>query len=283
MTTISDAIGFLRQNKSALVGCSCFVFFLALAGLAPLLYGVDPFKTETVNRLRPPSLNEVRPFGTDNLGRDLFARSLLGSQISLYIAILSMVMGLVAGLPLGLLAGYFKGAVDEFIMRMVDVLLAFPALILALLIVATLGPGINNAILAIGFTEIPVFARLIRGAVLRVTTLEYVEAARALGLGRLRIIIRHVLPNVRTVIIAQATLSIAAAILVEAALSFLGLGAPPPYQSLGGLVREGFPLLERAWWYAVLPGIMVTIAILGPNLLGDGLRDLLDPRLRGMR
>jgi peptide/nickel transport system permease protein len=164
-----------------------------------------------------------------------------------------------------------------------DILLAFPGLVLALLIVAVLGIGINNAIIAIGVTGIPIFARIVRGVVLKISELDYVEAARALGFNKWRIMIWHVLPNATTVIIVQCTLSLAAAILTEAALSFLGLGAPAPLQSLGGIVQEGFPFLQSAWWYAVLPGILITIAVLGPNFLGDGLRDLLDPRLRGSR
>lgn len=235
----------------------------------------------TGNNLAQPSVKQV--FGTDLLGRDLLARSLLGGEISLYISAVSVLFSMIVGVPLGLISGYTKGMVDEVIMRAMDIVLAFPALVLALLIVAVLGVGVNNAIIAIGFTGIPAFARIIRGVVLKLSELEYVEAARALGFGSLRIMIRHILPNASSVLIVQATLALAAAILTEAALSFLGLGAPAPLQSLGGIVEEGFPFLQRAWWYAVLPGVLVTVAVLGPNFLGDGLRDLLDPRLRGSR
>ena len=269
----------LRHNRSALVGTILFGFFVIMITLGRAVYPVNPFAVNTPNRFTPPGVNAL--FGTDLLGRDLVARALLGGGISLYVSILSVTFSMALGVPLGLVAGYTKGIVDEVIMRVMDILLAFPALVLALLIVAVLGIGINNAIIAIGFTGIPVFARIVRGVVLRISELEYVEAARALGFGNVRIMIRHVLPNASSVIIVQATLSLAAAILTEAALSFLGLGAPAPLQSLGGIVQEGFPYLQNAWWYAVLPGILVTVAVLGPNFLGDGLRDLLDPRLRG--
>jgi len=269
----------LRHNRSTLVGAVLFGFFVIVITLGRAVYQVNPFAVNTSNKLAPPSITAL--FGTDLLGRDLVARALLGGAISLYVSVLSVAFSMALGVPLGLVAGYTKGLVDELIMRVMDIILAFPALVLALLIVAVLGIGINNAIIAIGFTGIPVFARIVRGVVLRISELEYVEAARALGFGNLRIMVRHVLPNVRSVIIVQVTLSLAAAILTEAALSFLGLGAPAPLQSLGGIVQEGFPYLQNAWWYAVLPGILVTVAVLGPNFLGDGLRDLLDPRLRG--
>lgn len=269
----------LKHNRSALVGAILFGFFVIVITLGRAVYPVNPFAVNTANKLAPPSVYAL--FGADLLGRDLVARALLGGGISLYVSVLSVAFSMTLGVPLGLVAGYTKGMVDEVIMRVMDILLAFPALVLALLIVAVLGIGINNAIIAIGFTGIPVFARIVRGVVLRISELEYVEAARALGFGNIRIMIRHVLPNASSVIIVQATLSLAAAILTEAALSFLGLGAPAPLQSLGGIVQEGFPYLQNAWWYAVLPGILVTVAVLGPNFLGDGLRDLLDPRLRG--
>lgn len=274
-------VQFLMHNRSGLAGAILLGVFITLTLLGPIIYTTEPFKTNTPSRLQSP--NDAEIFGTDNLGRDLLARTILGSRISLYISCLSVLFALMIGVPLGLLAGYFGGAIEELTMRVADILLAFPALILALLIVSAMGPGINNAILAIGTTEIPIFARIVRGAVLRVRRLDFVEAAHALGLGNIRILIHHILPNVRSIIIVQLTLSLAAAILTEAALSFLGLGAPPPYQSLGGLVQEGFPFIERAWWYPILPGIIVSISVLGSNLLGDGLRDLLDPRLRSVQ
>jgi len=269
----------LRHNKSALIGTILFGAFVFMITIGPIVYTVNPFTINTINKLAPPNLNDF--FGTDLLGRDLFARSILGGEITLYISTVSVIFSLALGVPLGLIAGYSKGMIDEVIMRIMDIILAFPGLVLALLIVAVLGIGINNAIIAIGFTSIPIFARIVRGVVLKISELDYVEAARALGFNRWRIMIRHVLPNVSSVIILQFTLSLAAAILTEAALSFLGLGAPAPLQSLGGIVQEGFPFLQNAWWYAVLPGIVITIAVLGPNFLGDGLRDLLDPKLRG--
>ena len=271
----------LRHNKPAVVGTVLFVAFVTMITVGRIIYPANPFAVNTVNKLSAPSESEF--FGTDLLGRDLFARSILGGQISLYISAVSVIFSLAVGVPLGLIAGYSKGLVDEAIMRVMDILLAFPGLVLALLIVAVLGIGINNAIIAIGVTGIPIFARIVRGVVLKISELDYVEAARALGFNKWRIMIWHVLPNATTVIIVQCTLSLAAAILTEAALSFLGLGAPAPLQSLGGIVQEGFPFLQSAWWYAVLPGILITIAVLGPNFLGDGLRDLLDPRLRGSR
>jgi peptide/nickel transport system permease protein len=269
----------LSHNKSALIGTILFGAFVIMITIGPIVYTVNPFTVNTINKLAPPNLHNF--FGTDLLGRDLFARSILGGEISLYISTVSVIFSLALGVPLGLIAGYTKGIVDEVIMRTMDILLAFPGLVLALLIVAVLGIGISNAIIAIGVTGIPIFARIVRGVVLKISEMDYVEAARALGFNRWRIMIRHVLPNVSSVIILQFTLSLAAAILTEAALSFLGLGAPAPLQSLGGIVEEGFPFLQNAWWYAVFPGILITIAVLGPNFLGDGLRDLLDPKLRG--
>ena len=273
------ALKVLKHNRSTLVGSLLFGFFVILITLGRALYPVNPFAVNTASALAAPNIHAM--FGTDLLGRDLVARALLGGAISLYVSVLSVGFSMALGVPLGLVAGYTKGTVDEVIMRIMDILLAFPALVLALLIVAILGIGINNAIIAIGFTGIPIFARIVRGVVLRISELEYVESARALGFGNVRIMIRHVLPNASSVVVVQGTLSLATAILTEAALSFLGLGAPAPLQSLGGIVQEGFPFLQNAWWYAVLPGILVTIQVLGPNFLGDGLRDLLDPRLRG--
>ena len=273
------ALKVLKHNRSTLVGSLLFGFFVILITLGRALYPVNPFAVNTASALAAPNIHAM--FGTDLLGRDLVARALLGGAISLYVSVLSVGFSMALGVPLGLVAGYTKGTVDEVIMRIMDILLAFPALVLALLIAAILGIGINNAIIAIGFTGIPIFARIVRGVVLRISELEYVESARALGFGNVRIMIRHVLPNASSVVVVQGTLSLATAILTEAALSFLGLGAPAPLQSLGGIVQEGFPFLQNAWWYAVLPGILVTIQVLGPNFLGDGLRDLLDPRLRG--
>lgn len=245
--------------------------------LAPLLIAPEAATAmDMTARLSPPSWKH--PFGTDQLGRDLFIRVMLGTRLSLEIAVTAVVMSIVIGLPLGMVSGYAGGRVDNVLMRFVDTLLAFPALLLALTISAVLGPNIQNTIIAIGVAFTPYLARIVRGEALRVAQMPYVEAARAAGTTDLFILTRHVLPNILPAVIVQATISIAFAILAEAGLSFLGLGTQPPAASWGLMIQASRDYLDRAAWTALVPGIAVALTVLGLNMFGDVLRDVLDPR-----
>jgi peptide/nickel transport system permease protein len=229
-------------------------------------------------RLSPPSADH--PLGTDQLGRDLFYRVMLGAQTSLGIAAAAVLMSIVLGLPLGMISGYAGGHTDNALMRLVDALLAFPALLLALTISAVLGPSIPNTIIAIGVAFTPYLARIIRGETLRVVQMPYFEAARAAGTTDLMILIRHVLPNIMPAVIVQGTISLAFAILAEAGLSFLGLGTQPPAASWGLMIQTSRDYLDRAPWTALVPGGAVAVTVLGLNMFGDVLRDVLDPRAK---
>ncbi len=229
-------------------------------------------------RRAPPSLKHL--FGTDQLGRDLLARVVLGAQTSLQIAVAAVLMSIVLGLPLGLISGYVGGRTDNILMRLVDALLAFPALLLALTISAVLGPNLQNTIIAIGVAFTPFLARIIRGEALRVAQMPYVEAARAAGTTDIMIMVRHVLPNILPAVIVQATISLAFAILAEAGLSFLGLGTQPPAASWGLMIQASRDQLDIAPWTALVPGGAVALTVLGLNMFGDVLRDILDPRAK---
>jgi peptide/nickel transport system permease protein len=229
-------------------------------------------------KLLPPGDEYL--LGTDNFGRDVFSRVILGSRVSLAVGLICTPIGLLVGGSLGVIAGFHGGRFDNVIMRIMDIMFGFPGLILAILIAAVLGASLTNAMIAIGIIIIPIFARTARAPVLSVMEKEYIEAARVVGVSDLRLVIRHVLPNIMTPLIVQATLSFSAAMLDEAALSFLGLGAQPPTPSWGKMLGEGRPYMELAPWMVVFPGLAIMIAVLGFNLLGDGLRDYLDPRLR---
>ncbi len=229
-------------------------------------------------RRAPPSM--VHLFGTDQLGRDLLARVILGARTSLQIAVAAVVMSIVLGLPLGLISGYVGGRTDNLLMRLVDTLLAFPALLLALTISAVLGPNIQNTIIAIGVAFTPFLARIIRGEALRVAQMPYVEAARAAGTTDSMIMVRHVLPNIMPAVIVQGTISLAFAILAEAGLSFLGLGTQPPAASWGLMIQASRDQLDIAPWTALVPGGAVALTVLGLNMFGDVLRDILDPRAK---
>lgn len=229
-------------------------------------------------RLAPPSFSHV--LGTDQLGRDLFYRVMLGAQTSIMIAVSAVAMSIVIGLPIGLISGYYGGITDNVLMRLVDTLLSFPALLLALTISAVLGPSLPNTIIAIGVAFTPFLARIIRGEALRVTQMPYVEAARASGTTNLQMILRHVVPNIMPAVIVQATISLAFAILAEAGLSFLGLGTQPPLASWGLMIQASRDYLDVAPWTALVPGVAVALTVLGLNMFGDVLRDALDPRSR---
>ena len=270
---------FLRKffNFKGLIGIFLVLVAVSTAIIAPLV--IPPEYATNMDmraRLSPPTLDHF--LGTDQLGRDLFYRVMLGARTSISIAVSAVLLSLVIGLPMGLISGFFRGTVDNILMRLVDTLLSFPALLLALTISAVLGPNLKNTILAIGIAFTPYLARLIRGEALRVSQMPYVEAAKAAGANNLRIIVGHILPNITPVIIVQFTISLAFAILAEAGLSFLGLGTQPPEASWGLMIQASRDYLDRAPWTALVPGIAVALTVLGLNMFGDVLRDVLDPR-----
>ena len=264
-------------NFKGLTGIVLVVLVVLIAIFAPLLIPPE-YATRMDMRARVAPPNFSHWFGTDQLGRDLFYRVMLGARTSINIAASAVLMSLIIGLPLGLISGYFGGRTDNILMRLVDTLLSFPALLLALTISAVLGPNLQNTILAIGIAFTPYLARLIRGEALRVSQMPYVEAARSSGATNTRLIVGHVLPNIMPVVIVQATISLAFAILAEAGLSFLGLGTQPPEASWGLMIQASRDYLDRAPWTALVPGTAVALTVLGLNMFGDVLRDVLDPR-----
>ena len=266
------------QNRVAPIGLVIIVASILIAILAPVIASHDIRRMNPQDSLVAPGGKYL--FGTDEFGRDVFSRVLMGSRVSLLVAILSVAAALGLGTTLGLMAGFYGGWWDGVSMRAMDIVFAFPAILLAIAIMAVLGTSLLNLVIAIGIVYTPQFARVARAAALSVRSLEFVDAARALGLGNLRIIHRHVIPNVLAPIIVQVSLSLSLAILSESALSFLGLGTQPPTPSWGNMLSEGRQFLEIAPWNAVFPGLAIMLLVLGFNLLGDGLRDLLDPRLR---
>jgi peptide/nickel transport system permease protein len=268
---------FLR-NRIGLSGAIIVLVTIAVAVLAPLIAPYGPEETHVSWKLYPP--NEYFVFGTDEFGRDILSRIIFGAQISLEVGLISVTLALLLGATAGLVAGFFGGWVDAVIMRCMDVLFAFPAILLAIGIMAVLGTGIANAMLAIGIVYAPSFARLARASVLALKQMEFVQAARVLGLGEMRILARHVVPNVLAPMIVQVSFSLSTAILTEAALSFLGLGTPPSVASWGSMLSASRRYVELDPWPAIFPGVAIMLLVLGFNLFGDGLRDVLDPRLR---
>jgi peptide/nickel transport system permease protein len=271
----------LVRSQPRILFAGALLLLLALTALlAPVISGHDPILTDPDNALLPPSRGHW--LGTDELGRDLLARVLWGGRVSLPVAFVAVVVGLSVGGLTGLVAGYRGRLTDLLLMRVVDAILAFPALILAIAIVSALGPNLQNAMIAIGIVQIPVYARLTRAQVLQLKGLDFVAAARALGASPLRLVARHLVPNLLNPLIVQISLSAAFAILAEATLSFLGLGAQPPTPDWGFMINDGSRFLANgAWWLALAPGLAICLAVFGFNWLGDSLRDALDPRLRG--
>ncbi|MBU1313537.1 MAG: ABC transporter permease [Alphaproteobacteria bacterium] len=266
----------MRANRGALVGLGIILFFAILAAAAPLLPIPDPAATDWSALRKAPSA--AHWLGTDDLGRDILSRMIWGAQASLMAGVFSVAIAVFIGVPFGLVAGYFGGWVDQVISRVTEALLAMPFLITAIALAAFLGPSLTNAMIAIGLSAMPIFVRLTRGQVLAVKTEDYVEGARSVGLGHVDIMLRYILPNVFAPIIVQATLTIATAIIAEASLSFLGLGQQPPAPSWGSMLNVAKNFLSQAPWMAMWPGVAIFLVVIGFNLLGDGLRDALDPR-----
>jgi ABC-type dipeptide/oligopeptide/nickel transport system permease subunit len=279
-----DQIEKLFKNRTGLAGLIIITLFALAAIGAPYLSPHDPVENALYDQLKPPVWEEggttKNILGTDDLGRDMLSRLIYGARISLTLGVVSVGIALIFGAVLGALAGYYKGWPDNLIMRFMDIILAFPHILLAIVIVAYLGPGLRNAMMAIGIINIPRFARIVRASVMDEFGKDYVTAARAVGASDRRIIFNAILPNCLAPVIVQASLGFGAAILDAAGLSFLGLGAQPPIPEWGAMIADGRSMILRAWWVMTLPGIAILLGVLGFNLLGDGLRDALDPRLR---
>jgi peptide/nickel transport system permease protein len=274
----------LRRSPLTTIGAAIVGLVVLAAVAAPLLATTDPIEQDLSVALKPPFWLEggsfAHPLGTDHLGRDVYSRLVYGAQISLTISVLAALLGAAVGVAAGLAAGYLGGRVDMVIMRIVDLNLAFPLILLALAVVALLGANLRNLVIVMAITTWMIYARVVRGVSLTLREQEFIQAVRALGAGDTRIIVRHILPNVAAPILVIWTLEVARVILMESALSFLGLGVPPPTPTWGRMLAEGRDYLTMAGWIAVFPGLAIMVTVLGINFLGDGLRDLLDPRLR---
>lgn len=268
----------LIKNKAAVVGGLLIIVFILTGIVGPYFTWLDPNATQITNKLAPPSTEHW--FGTDNYGRDIFTRIIHGMSITMKVGFFSVALGGVIGVFLGIISGYYGGKMDTFIMRVMDVILAFPGILLALAIVSVLGGSIQNVIIAVGIFSVPAFARIVRGSTLSVRKLEYIDAVKALGASDARIIFKHILPNVLSPIIVQATLRIATAVLTASGLSFLGLGAQPPTPEWGAMLSEGRAYMHQAPHLVLFPGVMIVLFVLAFNVFGDGLRDALDPKMK---
>ena len=270
----------LKKNKMALLGLGILVILVLLALFADVIADYDTvvIKQNLANRLKGPSAEHW--LGTDEFGRDIFARLIHGARVSLKVGIIAVGISIVLGGILGALAGFYGGRIDNIIMRIMDVFLAVPSILLAIAIVSALGPSIINLMIAISISSVPRYARIVRASVLSIRDQEFVEAARAIGANNARIIFRHIIPNSLAPVIVQGTLGVASAILSTAGLSFIGLGIQPPAPEWGSMLSGGRQYLRYAWWVTTFPGVAIMITILSLNLLGDGLRDALDPRLK---
>ncbi|MCW3793516.1 ABC transporter permease [Paenibacillus sp. LS1] len=266
-----------RKNRLALAGLIIIVFFILLAFLAPYIAPYDYKEQVLADRLQAPSAEHW--FGTDDLGRDVFSRVLHGARISLWVGFFSVIGSIIAGTLLGLIAGFYGKWADMLISRLFDILLAFPGILLAIAIVAILGPSLQNALLAIAIVNIPTYGRLVRSRVLSLRQEEFITSARTLGAGNGRILFRHILPNSLTPLIVQGTLGIGTAIIEAAALGFLGMGAQPPDPEWGKMLSDSRQFIQKAPWTLIFPGVSIMLTVLGFNLMGDGLRDTLDPKM----
>lgn len=267
-----------RRMPAAWIGGAIVLALLTVALLGGALAPFDPLHIVPANKLIPPS--PAHPFGTDDLGRDLLSRVIAGARISLLVGVLVLAIAMTIGVGLGLIAGYWGGWTDEVIMRTTDIFLSFPRLVLAIAIAATLGPGLYHAMVAVALSWWPWYTRLVRGQLLSLREQEFILAVISLGAERRRILLRHLLPNVATVVVIQASIDFGYAILATAGLSFIGLGAPPPTPEWGSMIAQARSYMIDAWWYPTFPGLAIFLAVLGFNLLGDAIRDAFDPRLR---
>jgi peptide/nickel transport system permease protein len=276
-----EALRRLSQQPLAIASAAIISLLILTAIFGPLLAPYPPNDITMANTFAPPSLNHW--FGTDDFGRDILSRIMVGARVSLQVGLIAVGLSATVGTVLGLVAGYAGRMTDEIIMRAMDILFAFPAILLAIAIMAALGRGVGNAMIAIGVVYVPIFARIARGAVLSIREEEFVEAARAVGATDLRIMFRHILPNALSPLIVETTLSLSFAILAEAALSFFGLGTQPPDPSWGRMLSEGRAYFQQSIWLGIFPGLAIMLTVMGFNLLGDNLRDALDPRLKNVR
>jgi peptide/nickel transport system permease protein len=274
----ADAFRRLVKSRGATSGGVIFGLFVFMALAAPLLTPYDPIRLNVVESLEPPSARHW--LGTDQFGRDVLARVIYGARVSMAMGVVAVTISVVLGSALGLVSGYYRGTVDLLVMRLVDVMLAFPGILLALVIIAVLGPNLGSAMIAVGVSGMPLFVRVVRSSTLTVRALQYVEAAQAAGSGDARVLLRHVLPNVLTPVIVLVTLGIPAAIVAGAALSFLGLGVKPPTPDWGEMLSKGRAFMGTAWWLSTFPGLAIAAIVLAINRFGDGLRDALDPRMK---
>jgi len=268
----------MARNRNVRVGGTLVAFFVLIAILAPIISPYDPIEGDLSEALQSPSLKHI--FGTDSLGRDVFSRVIWGARTSLIIASLGILIAIATGLFVGAVSGYVNGIVDEVIMRFIDVMLAFPDILLALLVAIITGPGLTNVILAIGLYNFPQFVRIARGSVIAVKEMDYVEAAKAIGENDISILFRYILPNALPPIVVHGTLRTAASILTAAGLSFLGLGVQPPIPEWGSMINDAMQYLDVAPHMWIFPGVFLMLTVLGFNLLGDGLNDILNPRIK---
>ncbi|WP_151734395.1 ABC transporter permease ['Paenibacillus yunnanensis' Narsing Rao et al. 2020] len=269
----------LLHNRLAAVGLAFILLWTVIALIAPWIAPYDPYATDMANKLQPPSAGHW--FGTDNFGRDILSRVLYGARISIWTGLIAVAISFFIGVPLGGIAAYYGGRTGTVIMRVMDVLLSFPSLVLSMAIAASIGAGLSSAMIAVGVVGIPEFARLMFGQTVSLREKEYVEASRAIGVKDSVILYRHILPNALAPLLVQATLGMGFAILTASSLSFLGLGVKPPIAEWGAMISEGREyIISGQWWLVTFPGLSIATSILGFNLLGDGFRDVLDPRLR---
>ncbi len=264
------------HNRIAIGALVLMVLIVLSAVFADQITHFDPIKLDAKMRLTAP--NSTYWFGTDAMGRDVFTRVIYGGQVSLRLGLTAVILSMIVGVPLGLISGYLGGVLDNLIMRLMDLILAFPGIIFAIWLVSMLGPGVNQVIIALAFWDLPTFSRLVRGSVMSIKEIDYMQASRALGASSVRIMFSHVLPNVIAPIVIMASLSISGSILSASTLSYLGLGPQPPTPEWGLMLSDGRPYLRQAWWLMVFPGVMITLFVLASNIFGDGVRDALDPR-----
>lgn len=277
-SVLRDAGRVVVRSRNALIGLIIIIMLLLTALFAPWVAPHDPTALVLADRTKPPSIEN--PMGTDRSGRDILSRLMYGARISLLLGFSAVALAFIVGTQFGLVSGYFGGWLDTVFMRIVDVLLAFPLYLIALFIIAILGASLPNTAFAIAIATAPTFARLTRGETLALREREFIEASRAIGTPTWRILVRHILPNILGPLMVLGSLGVGTAILVESSLSFLGLGPPPPTPTWGRMINDGLEVMRTAFWVALFPGVAITLSVMGFNLLGDGLRDALDPRQR---